>query len=74
MPDNAQFNNDILDDLQKAVGLNGDSTSTLLYYDYGHFLEGRSLINWKGTSRFYCCWSPDVEPNNAQNQHMHLLP
>ena len=43
MSDRAQFN-DILVDLQDAVGLDGDN-GALLYYNYGRCLEGQSLVD-----------------------------
>ena len=46
MSDRAQFN-DILVDFQDAVGLDGNN-GALLYYNYGHCLEGQSLVDWKG--------------------------
>ena len=45
MSDRAQFN-DILVDLQDAVGFDG-ANGNLLYYNYGRCLEGQSSVDWK---------------------------
>ena len=72
MSDRAQFN-DILVDLQDAVGLDGDN-GDLLYYNYGRCLEGQSLVDWKGILAARDAHpdpaaqgQPDVEPNNARS-------
>ena len=72
MSDRAQFN-DILVDLQDAVGLDGDN-GALLYYNYGRCLEGQSLVDWKGILAERDAHpapaadgQPAVEPNNARS-------
>ncbi len=72
MSDRAQFN-DVLVDLQNAVGFDGDN-GNLLYYNYGRCLEGQSSVDWKEIlaerDNHPAPAEEDeepIEPNNARN-------